>query len=219
MAEKKKTTQFIPMTSTQAAIGGGVLIGCFALWFLWAAVGESILCWIESHSGMASWVQAVGAITAIGIAFFVARYQSKLAEKKSLAERRNRAKAYSVAINKVKEYFQKIKLVLNNYDEADWFFHSWESPKDRFNKEEFDFLVNIVFNMDVSLYDQTDTAKALIELKLSIIEMKKTVDYLASLDNNELKRLYEQEPNIDYDAYEESILNKLDESCDVLINY
>lgn len=65
MEEKKKTAQFIPMTSTQAAIGGGALIGTFALWFLWAVVGDAVMCWIETHPGMASWVQAIGSIAAI----------------------------------------------------------------------------------------------------------------------------------------------------------
>ncbi len=75
MAEKKNAAQFNPMTSTQAAIGGGALIGFFALWFLWAAVGESVVCWIESHPGMASWVQAVGSIVAIFATAIGTRWQ------------------------------------------------------------------------------------------------------------------------------------------------
>lgn len=75
MEEKKKTVQFIPMTGTQAAIGGGVLIGFFVLWFLWAAVGEAVMCWIEAHPGMASWVQAIGSIAAIVATALGTRWQ------------------------------------------------------------------------------------------------------------------------------------------------
>ena len=77
MEEKKKATQFIPVTSTQAAIGGGALIGFFALWFLWAAVGESIVCWIEIHPGMAAWIQATGSIAAIYLTAWSTRHQIK----------------------------------------------------------------------------------------------------------------------------------------------
>lgn len=82
MAEKKKAAQFIPMTSTQAAIGGGALIGSFALWFLWAAVGQSVICWIESHPATAAWIQALGSILAFGIALTV--YVDELSKEEKM---------------------------------------------------------------------------------------------------------------------------------------
>lgn len=52
---------------------------------------EIVSCWIESHPGLASWVQAVGSIAAIGVAIWVSgserRYQAKierLARKNSI---------------------------------------------------------------------------------------------------------------------------------------
>lgn len=77
MAEKKKTAQFIPMTSTQAAIGGGVLIGFFALWFLWAAVGDEFIDWIGGKNNLSGWVQAIGSIVAIFSAIYVVNLQNK----------------------------------------------------------------------------------------------------------------------------------------------
>ena len=65
MVEKKKTAQFIPMTSTQAAIGGGAFIGFFALWFLWAAVGDGFIQWVGGKNNLSGWVQAIGSIAAI----------------------------------------------------------------------------------------------------------------------------------------------------------
>lgn len=75
MTGKEKTAQFIPMTRTQAAIGGSTLISFFVVWFLWAAVGEYLLFFVENNPGMASWIQAIGSIAAIfGSAWITRNY-------------------------------------------------------------------------------------------------------------------------------------------------
>lgn len=63
MSEKK--IHPLPMTREQSFIAAAVFFGFFVLWFLWGAVGESVICWIEKHPGMASWVQALGSLGAI----------------------------------------------------------------------------------------------------------------------------------------------------------
>ncbi|UZE30275.1 hypothetical protein [Pseudomonas asplenii] len=47
-------------------------------------IWDSISCWIESHPGLASWVQAAGAIAAIGIAIWIPyRQRAKEAEERA----------------------------------------------------------------------------------------------------------------------------------------
>lgn len=73
---------------------------------------EIVSCWIESHPGLASWVQAVGSIAAIGVAIWVSgserRYQGKierLARKNSIDRAISAAnQALKVANNNL-EYF------------------------------------------------------------------------------------------------------------------
>jgi hypothetical protein len=38
---------------------------------------ENVLCWIEAHPGLASWLQAFGAIVSIWAAFAISRFQQK----------------------------------------------------------------------------------------------------------------------------------------------
>lgn len=48
-----------------------------------------VLCWIEKHPGLASWVQAVGAIAALGLALWIPSRQ-RLADRKE-GEKKRRA--------------------------------------------------------------------------------------------------------------------------------
>lgn len=59
------------MTRDQSFIAAVVFVSFFVLWFLWAAVGDELLCWIEKHPGLAVWVQAIFAIISIWAAFFM----------------------------------------------------------------------------------------------------------------------------------------------------
>ncbi len=59
------------MTRDQSFIAAVVFVSFFVLGFLWAAVGDELLCWIEKHPGLAVWVQAIFAIISIWAAFFM----------------------------------------------------------------------------------------------------------------------------------------------------
>lgn len=98
MAEKKKVAQFIPMTSTQAAIGGGALIGFFALWFLWAAVGDKFICWIGGKDNLSGWVQAIGSILAVLGAGSFPLIHHKYVEKEKKKDKEREARIYMVSI-------------------------------------------------------------------------------------------------------------------------
>jgi len=111
--EKKKTIQFVPMTRTQAAIGGGALISFFALWFLWAAVGQSVISWIESHPGIASWVQAIGSILAIIVAICIPYSQHQISLKNKFLNEIKISKIKWIFIkNDVQSYLDPIKSIL-----------------------------------------------------------------------------------------------------------
>ncbi|WP_155766714.1 hypothetical protein [Pseudomonas putida] len=58
---------------------------------------ESILNWIESHPGLASWVQAVGSIAAIVAAIWIASRDSRM-RRKAEAESRKNALARAEAV-------------------------------------------------------------------------------------------------------------------------
>ncbi|MBC3339329.1 hypothetical protein HBO15_28585 [Pseudomonas sp. WS 5111] len=79
-------------------------------------VWGSFLGWIELHPGLASWVQAVGAVVSIWIAWWLARRQSRKAE---LAEKRSdRAKCLSIRrmIIYVKGVYESHGSMTNNPD-------------------------------------------------------------------------------------------------------
>lgn len=52
------------------------------------AIWEGFLCWVELHPGMASWVQAAGAIAAIGIAIWIP-YRQRAKEARERANIRS----------------------------------------------------------------------------------------------------------------------------------
>ena len=98
MAEKKNAAQFIPMTSTQAAIGGGVLIGFFALWFLWTAVGDKFICWIGGKNNLSGWVQAIGSILAVLGAGSFPLIHHRYVEKEKKKDKEREARIYMISI-------------------------------------------------------------------------------------------------------------------------
>lgn len=103
MTEKKNAAQFIPMTSTQAAIGGGALLGFFALWFLWAAVGDKFICWIGGKNNLSGWVQAIGSIVALCTTAYIARMDGL--HRKNEEARRDRAEIREIKFHLFKTSF------------------------------------------------------------------------------------------------------------------
>ncbi|NVZ45097.1 hypothetical protein HX780_06575 [Pseudomonas tolaasii] len=74
---------------------------------------EVVSCWIESHPGLASWVQAIGSIAAILIAVTIAHRDSVL-RRREKSESRNAAlvRAFTVvddAAGRVREAFDAAK--------------------------------------------------------------------------------------------------------------
>lgn len=63
-------------------------MGLVAMW-------KAFLCWIELHPGLASWVQAIGAVISIWIAWWLAHRQSRKAEQAE--KRKDRAKCTSIS--------------------------------------------------------------------------------------------------------------------------
>jgi hypothetical protein len=47
--------------------------------------------WIDGHPNLAAWVQAIGAIVAIGVAFWISRSEVRATRKAAEAERRLKA--------------------------------------------------------------------------------------------------------------------------------
>lgn len=60
-----------PITKVQAAIGAVAMLAFFILWLLIAAVGDDFILWIGGKNNLSGWVQAMGAIAAIGVAIWV----------------------------------------------------------------------------------------------------------------------------------------------------
>ncbi|MEQ6435441.1 hypothetical protein V8Z74_10415 [Comamonas sp. w2-DMI] len=106
MAKIKKTAQSIPMTSTQAAIGGGVLIGFFALWFLWAAVGDEFIDWIGGKNNLSGWVQAIGSILAILGAALFPLIHHKIMDGKDQDRKKREARLYLIRIYPILKDFE-----------------------------------------------------------------------------------------------------------------
>lgn len=118
VTEKKKVAQFIPMTSTQAAIGGGALIGTFALWFLWAAVGDKFIFWIGGKANLSGWVQAFGSMIAICVAIYV---PYKIQNNQIMHERKTKLQIAKsifpsvwIKIKPLEEYSNMLKHWLDN---------------------------------------------------------------------------------------------------------
>lgn len=61
---------------------------------------EVVSCWIESHPGLASWVQAIGAIASIWGAFAISNSQVK--QRKELEQKK--AHAYKLVVKSAAEY-------------------------------------------------------------------------------------------------------------------
>lgn len=71
---------------------------------------ECIFYWIEQHPGLASWVQALGAIFSIWVAWLIARSQAKKIERQSLRQDESKC-------NAVIQILRHAKLVIkSNFD-------------------------------------------------------------------------------------------------------
>jgi hypothetical protein len=58
-----------------------------------------MLRWIEAHPGLAAWVQAIGAILAIIVAFLVVFLQQRLERRAAASERRARAIGLAILLH------------------------------------------------------------------------------------------------------------------------
>lgn len=68
------------MKCDRSFFAASLLLSLTILIFLFSFVGEDLLCWIERHSGLASWVQAVGSISVILVMFY--QVHKEIAEKR-----------------------------------------------------------------------------------------------------------------------------------------
>lgn len=74
------------MTENKSFIAAAVFVTLLFFIFLFTAIGDEILCWINNNDGLASWVQAIGAISAIVFAGYQVSWQIENAKE---MQRRN----------------------------------------------------------------------------------------------------------------------------------
>jgi len=110
------------MTRNQSFFAAAVFVIVLFLIFLFTAVGEDLLCWIEDHSGLASWVQAFGALALIGITVwlhFLGDRRNKIDSENRKQGERDSAKLFilrnSAAFNSIDMVL--LSHALNNYSE------------------------------------------------------------------------------------------------------
>ncbi|WP_303230465.1 hypothetical protein [Comamonas kerstersii] len=63
---KKHKVNISSMTSNQSFLAATLFVAALFLIILITAIGDKLLCWINENSGLASWVQAIGSVAAIG---------------------------------------------------------------------------------------------------------------------------------------------------------
>lgn len=113
---KKIKDKIWPMTSNQSFVAASLFVVVLFFLLFFTAIGEQLLCWINKNSGLATWVQAVGAL-AIVWATYQLHYETKKKLDIEVEERRNieiaKAKFFLV---KNSENFIKIDVFSNHID-------------------------------------------------------------------------------------------------------
>lgn len=73
---KSLKTKIWPMTPNQSFIAAALFVVVLFISLFLSVVGDDLLCWINKNSGLAAWVQAVGAL-AIVLATYQLHYETK----------------------------------------------------------------------------------------------------------------------------------------------
>lgn len=170
----------------------------------------------DDSSSLASWVQAFGSIAAIFGAFLISRQQFALSEVARVGEIKERALAYSSLIDRIDLFFGNAHQAMTSYGNASFYFMAWEHPRDRFNKEELNFLIKMLDGVGINDYRGKKSIQSLIDLKLAVIEASDIILYRSTLDDNKLHELYFEDPNPDYEDHFENMFKLISKSCIVL---
>lgn len=210
------------MTSTQAAICASIFIGFFVLWFLWAAVGDKLICWIGGKNNLSGWVQAFGSILAIVAAIFISNNESRANKKQKEKEKLDRISAYSYVFKKVQDFFKFAEDSLNSYGNASFYFKDWEHPKDRFNEDEMLYLIGLLEKIDFDIFNDVLAGKYLMELKLSARELSDVIIHRSKLKDDELRAVYDYEnytmSDAEYSDHIDGLFKMVEISCEYLQN-
>lgn len=109
-------TKIWPMTQNQSFIAAALFVVVLFISLLLSAVGDDLLCWINKNSGLAAWVQAIGAL-AIVWATYQLHYETKRKLDLEVKDRkhieRTKAKFFLVEMS---DYFLKIDVFVFHID-------------------------------------------------------------------------------------------------------
>ena len=186
-------------------------------------VQEYCFLWIDwwpmcmTKAEWSGWMQAIGSVLAIFGAFIIANLQRKLLLEKDINDKILRSGVYRPIFNKVEEYTLNLKKSLANHQGAEWLLLDWEDPADRYNKVELKSLVNLIAEIDIgNFYDPAESA-ALLDLKISLVEIMKTMDFLSGLDKKQLTHYYKNLPEYDYQIYQDEAFDRVTQCCAILL--
>jgi hypothetical protein len=77
---------------------------------------ELISCWIEAHPGLASWVQAIGSIAALGLAVWIPANQRRHEYELNVAHDKQRSLGYATRLHlMIKEFRKTFDLIPDSY--------------------------------------------------------------------------------------------------------
>lgn len=209
-----------PMTPNQSFVAASLFVAAMFLLLFLTAIGEELLSWINANAGLASWVQAIGSIAAIIGALYISRYESKLIQRQRIDEQKSKASAYAFLFEKIKDFFDKAKSSLASYGDAQWYFQGWESPSDRFDKEEMNYLLKILEQVDFDIFNDRMACKALIELKMAARELSESIIYRSGLDDADLRQWYSGDEfsmqEFEYQQHMDGLFSTVERSCETL---
>ena len=96
--------------------GTDAVLGCRA-WWLARVLGFDVLNWIEAHPGLASWLQAIGSIVAIGAAFLISYLQIRSDRRHTARERSLRAQGIALLLHtEMVEFGIRLRAVIDERD-------------------------------------------------------------------------------------------------------
>lgn len=133
---------------------------------------EVVSCWIEGHPGLASWVQAVGSIAALGIAIWVASSQRSAQLKTADKIARDKVSALIAVVESASMFATVLSVFIERKPSSFAFKESWKLV----NKNWLDSSIHSLSQLPAHEFGRGDLVRGYFGILAGLSEIRRLVD-------------------------------------------
>jgi hypothetical protein len=139
---------------------------------------EVVSCWIEGHPGLASWVQAIGSIAALGIAFFLASSQRRDQEKAVEEAMQNKTDALIAVVESAAIFVTVLGTFVRGKPVAFVFKENWKLV----NRQWLESSIHSLTQLPAHELGRGDLVRGYFGILASVNEIRRLIDHAVSSD-------------------------------------